>query len=71
MRPLTVPALPPTTAVAVRFVANSARFIANVFPFLAGPVLSVSFVVISCVVWPTRCGVGHTFFPRTGNGLLA
>jgi hypothetical protein len=53
------------------FVVKRARFVANGFTFCAEIIRSLSFVVISCVVWPTRCGVGHTYFSRTGNGLLA
>jgi hypothetical protein len=54
-----------------RLVVKPAQLIANGFQFCAVGIRSRLFVVVSCVVWPTRCGVGHTYFSRTGNGLLA
>gem|GEM_PF-3677562 len=53
------------------FVVKRAWFVANGFTFCAELIRSLSFVVIRGVVWPTRCGVGHTYLSRTANGLLA
>jgi len=63
---------PDRAASVALFVAKRARFVANAFTFPVTAFFSLSFVVISCVVWPARCGAGHIFFaPRTGNPLLA
>lgn len=53
------------------FVANSPRLVANAFSFLPGGVCSLPFVVISCVVWPARCGAGHIFYAANGHVPLA
>jgi len=59
------------TDVAGRLIANPGQSVAIGFTFAMAAVRSLSFVVISCVVWPARCGAGHIFLTRTGNGLLA
>jgi hypothetical protein len=48
-----------STVTAAPFVANYRRLVANAFSFESAAVSSLSFVVISCVVWPARCGAGH------------